>query len=113
MNRKYSQENILRQGRSFPFCGLRPDAAFLLHSCAHTQRSFVELRNDALFVQLNRVRLPRDAPKNTIAPRPFPQGRTQKHYRAASCYPGTHLNLVCTASPRRSPVTALRLGRTQ
>jgi len=95
MNRKIQSAEHLKTGTQFsllwsatsrrpPSALLRPHADILQLRCVPTHCSF----------NLTASSCSRDAPKNTVAPRPVTSG--------------THLNLVCSASPRRSSVTALR-----
>jgi len=91
MNRKIQSTEHLKTGTQFSLlwsATRRSSSSTLLHShaeilpvcCAPTHCHF---NCTASFCS-------RDAPKNTIAPRPFAQGRTQKQYRAASFCSGTH-----------------------
>jgi len=110
MNRKIQSTEHLKTGtqlsllwpatrRSLSFVLLRPHAEILSVCCAPTHCYFNCTASFCL----------RDAPKNTIAPRPLPQGRTQNHYRAASfvlrdapepCLPcvRTQISRHCSAS---------------
>ena len=75
--KKYSKQIILRQGCNFSFCGLRLDAVYLLLLCVPTHCSFKLLCVPAHPTILSRrVFRFRDAPNNTVAPRPLPQRRT-------------------------------------
>ena len=85
MNRKIQSTEHLKIGtqfsllwsatrRSFSSALLRPHAEILPVCSAPTHCYFNCTASFFL----------RDAPRNTIAPRPLPQGRTQNHYRAAS-----------------------------